>query len=125
MMTAHAQPLLRFELSEPCDDGVIEVRASFGGRAAAYCRAMRVGESVVLEHLVVEPAFRGRGIGSAVLQHLKRTAATRKLQPVRCQLWGAEDFSVSQWLRRHGLSVSPVISVVHAVAEHRLAADDC
>jgi len=77
--------------------------ATLDGELVGFAEYRRSGSSVVFTHTVVEPAWEGRGIGSALARYGLDDARRRRLRVVpECPF-------IRSWIERH-LSYADLVS---------------
>jgi GNAT superfamily N-acetyltransferase len=91
------------ELSGELEAGVAFWGYELAGRLAGVMGRQDRGKVVLIRHAYVLPAYQRRGIGAALLQHLKQHEA----KPMLVGTWAAADWAV-QFYEKHGFRlVSP------------------
>jgi GNAT superfamily N-acetyltransferase len=93
----HEPYMSREELDAEIAAGVVFWVYEVDGAVVGVMGVQRVRDVDLIRHAYVAPAVQGRGIGSALLQHLMRGATRRTLVGT----WAAADWAI-RFYQRHG-----------------------
>lgn len=111
------------ELTSELADGVMFSGYVIHGRLVGVMGMQRRHELVLVRHAYVLPEWQGRGVGSILLDHLRRSVE----RPILIGTWRAAEWAI-RFYERHGFvrvaddDVAPLLHAYWTVPERQIAA---